>query len=143
MGKKILIGTLVFVGLLAGVIWLVLSATGEPVKVIRAHLGAINENDYPGAYSYLSISLQERLPLERFQSMIEEHSQVLKTRDSTFNSRTIENDRAIIQGTLTGQQGQVSPATYVLTKEGNQWRIRAFRVGNFGAAGPGYGQYLK
>lgn len=126
----ILAGVAVLFLLLAGgIVWLVFEMTAEPVRVVRAHLEAINQNDYPRAYGYFSAGLKAELSQEEFQSLVEQNPGIFRTSDSTFSSRSIKNNVATLRGTLTGQQGQVTPVRYTLVKEGDQWLILGFRWG--------------
>ena len=128
MAKKILLGVLVLVVLVGGLAWWLVQATGEPVKVIRAHLEAINQDDYSRAYSYLSANAQANMTLEEFKAFVEKNSAVLKTRDASFPSRKISNNVATIRGTLTGRQGQVATVRFTLEQEEGVWKIAAMKL---------------
>lgn len=110
--------------------WWVWKATEEPVKVIRAQLEAINQGDYVRAHSHFAAGLRAERSAEEFQSFVEANAAILKTRDSTFSSRKIENNVATIRGTLTGQSGQVTPIRYTLVVENGRWVISSFRFGD-------------
>lgn len=134
MNKKIIIGVVLGVFLLLGligglVVWFVFTLTAEPVNVVRAHLEAINQDDYARAYGYFSASLKDQHSLEEFQAFVEENRAALKSSDSTFSSRKIENEVCTLRGTLSGQQGRVTPVRYTLMKEGERWAISGFRLG--------------
>jgi hypothetical protein len=113
-----------------GIFWLVWEATAEPVRVTRDHLDAINKEDYPRAYSYLSASLQAELSLEDFTNHVRANPQIFKTSDSTFSNRNVENDVCTLRGTVTSTDGGKTPVRVTLVKEGGQWRIRGFRWGD-------------
>ncbi len=123
MGKKILSGGILLLVVLGGGVYWLIQVTGEPVKVIRAQLEAINAEDYTRAYSYFSASFREKMSLEEFETFVEENSAVMKTQESSFPSRRIQNDMAVIEGELTGQGGQKATVRYRLVKEGEQWMI--------------------
>jgi hypothetical protein len=119
---------------LGGVIfWLVWQATAEPVQVTRAHLEALNRDDYSTAYGHLSTSLKAELSQEQFAGLVRQNPQVFKTSDSTFSHREIKNDVCTLRGTVTSREGGKTPVRVTLVKEGEQWRIRGFRWGE-GAA---------
>lgn len=122
-----------FAAVFAGLGWWLWKATGEPVKVIRAQLEAINQGDYARAHSYFAAGLRAQRSPEEFREFVEANPAVLKTRDSTFSSRQIQNDVATIRGTLTGQSGQVTPVRYTLVQEGGRWVISSFRFGDSAA----------
>lgn len=118
---------LVVAVILAGVGWWFWGRTLEPVRVIRAQLAAISKEDYTQAYDFLSASAKAKLPLADFQALSRKNTTVMKSLDSTFFSRTIENNTATISGSLTGLDGRVSEVQYVLVKEGDRWVIDSFR----------------
>lgn len=125
-----LIGVVVLIVALGGLIfWGVWQATAEPVAAVRAQLEAINQDDYERAHSYFSARLRELRSAEEFRSFVQENIAVLKTTDSTFSNRKIENNVATLRGTLTGRDGGVTPVRYVLVKENNRWVIDSFRFG--------------
>ena len=129
MAKKILGGVAVFLALVVGgCVWWLVSVTGEPVKVVRAHLEAINAGDYARAYSYFSTETKAKMSLEEFKARVEKNSAILKTSDSSFTSRHVGNNVATIEGTLTGLDGRITPVRFTLVKEGDSWLISGFRV---------------
>jgi hypothetical protein len=117
----------VFLAVVIGLGWWYWGRTLEPVEVIRAQLTAINQRDYARAYSYLSRSAQDKLPLLDFQQLIEAQPQVLSTYDSVFLWRKIDNDTATIRGTLESGNLQQTGARYVLVKEKQKWVIDSFQ----------------
>lgn len=117
----------VVVVLLGGVFWWLWGRTLEPVRVIRAQLQAINEGQYEQAYRYLSTDAQSRVSMEEFLALVRGNSRIMRTYDSTFLSRKIENNVATIDGSVKGEDGQVSDVRYVLMKSGGQWMIQSFK----------------
>jgi len=89
-------------------------------KGYSAQLEAINQDDYERAHSYFSARLRELRSAEEFRSFVQENIAVLKTTDSTFSNRKIENNVATLRGTLTGRDGRTSPVRYVLVKENDR-----------------------
>lgn len=128
MKKALLwIGVAVILGV--GVFWFVWTATGEPVKVVRAHLAAINEGDYTKAYSLFSSTLKTEISLEQYREFVEKNAAVMKTRDTTFSSRSISGNTATLLGTLTGQKGDATSVRFTLVKQGESWLIESIRLG--------------
>jgi hypothetical protein len=119
--------TVVFVAILAGLLWWFWGRTFEPVEVIRAQLEAINQRDTALAYSYLAPSTREKLSLQEFQQEVQAHPQLLSTYDSVFLWRKIGTDTAKIEGTLESGDLQQVRASYVMVKQGKKWHIQAFR----------------
>lgn len=126
----VLVGMVVLIAAVGGLIfWAVWQATAPPVEAVRAQLEAINREDYERAHSHFSARLRESRSAEEFRAFVEENSATLKTTDSTFNNRKIENNVATLQGTLTGRDGRTTPVRYVLVKENDRWVIDSFRFG--------------
>ena len=126
----VLLGIVVFITAIGGLIfWGVWQATSAPVEAARAQLEAINRDDYERAHSYFSARLRELRSAEDFRAFVEENSAALKTTDSTFSNRSIENNVATLRGTLTGGDGRTTPVRYVLVKENDRWVIDSFRFG--------------
>ena len=113
-----------------GIFWMVWKMTGPPVEAVRAHLDAINQGDYARAYSYLHSSVQQQMTLEDFQGFVESNAAVLKTTDTTFSNRKVENNVATLRGTHTGQDGTVTPVRWTLVYQGDRWLITGFRQGS-------------
>jgi len=138
--KKVLLilGALFVVGAaVAGTgVYLILRYTGEPVKVVRAQLDAINRNNYLAAYNYCSSAFKQNTSAPEFAVFLESNP-VMKTSDSTFSNRSINNGVATIQGTLTGRNGQVVTVKYTLVRERDQWVIQHIKLG--GEAGENTG----
>lgn len=132
MGKKIALGVGIFVVLFGSIFAFVWSLTGEPVKVIRAQLEAINQGDYARAYGYCSTAMKANLSQDEFTAFIEKNAVVMKTKDSTFSQRNISNGVATIRGKLTGQSGAVATVRFTLVKENDRWVIQGFRLGEGG-----------
>ena len=117
------------IGVAGLIFWGVWQATAEPVAAVRAQLEAINQDDYERAHSYFSTRLRELRSAEDFRAYVEENKAALKTTDSTFSNRSIENNVATLRGTLTGRDGRTTPVRYVLVKENSRWVIDSFRFG--------------
>ncbi|MBS0169885.1 MAG: DUF4864 domain-containing protein [Nitrospira sp.] len=103
--------------------------TLRPVGMIRAQLQAIEEGEYWRAYNYLSATARETLPFAEFVALIQENSVVMEPRDSTFSSRKVDGDTAIMSGVLEGYSEHVSNIRYVLVKEHDEWKIASFEWG--------------
>lgn len=124
---QLTIGIIVMLGALGVGHWWV--RTVQPVGVIRAQLRAIDEGMYPQAYDYLSSTAKATWSFDEFVALIQYNPVVMETRVSTFSSRSVNGNTATIGGVLEGYGLDVSEATYVLVKEGNQWRIENFAWG--------------
>lgn len=115
-----------------GIVWFVWKATAPPAEAVRAHLAAINQGDYARAYTYLHSSVQQQMSLEDFQGFVEANASVLKTSDTTFSNRNIQNNVCTLRGTHTGQDGTVTPVRWTVVYQGDRWLISGFRYGDTG-----------
>jgi hypothetical protein len=118
-------GLIIIVVLVLG--WWFWGRTLAPVRVIRAQIHAMDVRDFPLAYSYLSTDAKAALSLDQFTAQVLKNSVIQEPLNSTFFSRTIENDRASIKGTLEGMDGQLCDLAYILVKEEDDWKILSFQ----------------
>lgn len=103
--------------------------TLKPVGMIHAQLQAIEEGEYWRAYNYLTAMAKETLAFDEFVALIQNNSVVMEPRESTFLSRTVDGDTAIMSGVLRGYSDHVSAVRYVLVMEEGQWKIASFEWG--------------
>ncbi len=73
----------------------------------------------------LSSEYRSRVTQEELQTLAEA---IQRSKDATFYSRSIENDRAILKGVLTGG-GSPRPITIHLLKESGAWKVDDVRLG--------------
>jgi hypothetical protein len=111
---------LVFFALMFGTVWI---ATSGPVKVIDAQLAALNEGDLQKAYDFCSQGFKNATSFEKFKAFVEANPQVFKSKDSSFTKRNISGNQGTFRGTITGQDGTVTPVKYTMVKEGESWKI--------------------
>lgn len=100
-----------------------------PVGPIKGQLKAINDGDYKEAYSYCSDSFRDDTSYQEFVMIIEDNPQIFKSKESSFSNVRIENNIATVSGTITGEDGTVTPMTYQLVKEKGYWEILNFHEG--------------
>ena len=72
----------------------------------------------------LSTEYKARLDDTQFQAIA---TVIQQSKDATFPSRSVDNDRATLKGVLTG--GAPQPITIVLVKEGGAWKVDDVRLG--------------
>jgi hypothetical protein len=120
------IKTVLFLVVVAGLIWWFWVRTFEPVEVIRAQLEAINQRDFARAYAYLTPATREQLSLDLFQQQIQAHPQIMNTYDSVFLWRKIGKNWATIEGTLESGDLRQTHVRYVMEKRGDRWAIGEF-----------------
>lgn len=113
-------GCLLLVGLLAGVIGGgVFMATKGAADAGHAWLGAARQSQSEAVINGLSSDYRNRLSNEELETIT---ATVRSSSDASFMKRSIENDRALLVGTLTGGGG-TRPITLRLVKEGGAWKV--------------------
>jgi hypothetical protein len=95
----------------------------DPPRVVKAQIKALNDGEYSDAYSYFSIEYRKKHNLGSFKSDIEAFSDVLPIEQDSLNRVTVENNKATVEGMLTGHNGVVFPVHYVLIREKREWKI--------------------
>jgi hypothetical protein len=73
----------------------------------------------------LSSEYRSRVTQEELQALAEA---IQRSKDATFFQRSIENDKAVLKGVLTGG-GTPRPITIHLLKEGGAWKVDDVRLG--------------
>ena len=123
---KILIGVVVFIVI---VIIVAFSATSGVVKVVDKQLSLLKQGDVEGAYALTSGEFKNATPLEDFKKFVEQYPTMSKNKSYTFTERSIENNIGTAKGSLTAEDGTVTPITYTLVKEEGEWKILNLKLG--------------
>jgi hypothetical protein len=97
-----------------------------PTKMLDDHVHAINSGNYQLAYTHLSEDLKQDISYEEFRHDLERFSSVLPSQSSSFSEVEIANDKASVQGTLTGRDGAIFPVEYELTRVKGVWKISTY-----------------
>jgi pSer/pThr/pTyr-binding forkhead associated (FHA) protein len=121
----LLLGLLVVAGIFGAAFF----ATQAPASVVHSQLTELRRGDLDAAYRRLSPDLQAQLPPEEFERLVHEHPGLRENKDATFWSRSVQNERARLSGTLISASGDKEPATFELVKQDGEWRITAIHVG--------------
>lgn len=118
-------GTLLVLGVIAVVlfIFLILRVTGGPVEVANVQLDALRKGRIEKAYNYGSIDFKNSVSLARFKEFVKANPSLTENRRASFNMRKIENNTAVISGTLESSEGAVTPIEYRFVKENGEWKI--------------------
>jgi hypothetical protein len=97
-----------------------------PTKMLNDHIQAINSGNYEAAYLHFSQDLKRDTSYQDFRLDLEEFSSLLPSQDSTFSDVKILNNKATVEGTMTGRDGAIFPIAYVLIKEKGVWKISTY-----------------
>jgi hypothetical protein len=119
-------GCLLLVGVLAGVIGGgVYMATKPVASATQTWIGEVRANNMEAAVAGLSTGYRDRLTQEE---MVAIATAIQGTTDATFPSRSIDNDRAVVKGVLTGGAAP-QPITVTLVKEEGSWKVDNVELG--------------
>jgi predicted component of type VI protein secretion system len=119
-------GCLLLVALLIGVIGGgAFMATRPVANTAHQWLAEVRQSQMPAVAAALSSEYQGRLTEEQLQEIA---SAIQQSTDASFFSRSIDNDRAVLRGVLTGGPTP-QPITIQLVKEGGAWKIDDVRLG--------------
>jgi predicted component of type VI protein secretion system len=117
-------GCLLLVGLLAAVIGggAYMSTKGA-ADAAHAWLGEVRHGQSPDAG--MTEAYRSRLTPDELQTIT---TAIAQSKDATFISRSVDNDRATLRGVLTGG-GSPRPVTIKLLKEGGTWKVDEVTLG--------------
>ncbi len=110
------------IGVIAGGVYV---ASKGPADAAHAWLGEVRQNRMDEASAGLSSEYRGRLGSEELQALA---SAIQRSKDATFYSRSIDNDKAVLRGVLSGE-GPRQPITIHLVKEGGAWKVDDVRLG--------------
>jgi hypothetical protein len=118
-------GCILLVGLLVAVIaGGAFMATRPAANAAQTWLGEVRQSQVEAAAAGLSAGYKARLDEQQYQALA---TVIQQSKDATFVSRSVDNDRATLKGVLTG--GATQPITIVLVKEGGEWKVDDVRLG--------------
>jgi hypothetical protein len=101
--------------------------TQAPATAVREQLKALKAKDEPAACARLASG--GSLDCDRLKELAIQHPALGQNKDSTFWNRSVQNDKATLTGVLVSESGQPEPATFILTKEGADWKVAEIRFG--------------
>jgi hypothetical protein len=116
------------VGFVLFLVGLPLLLSRGPVEAVRAQLAELKSGQTDAAYARLTSSYREVVSREAFAGFVLRHPSLKDNADSTFLSRSIQNDRAELGGYLVAAGGQREDARYRLEKEGGDWKVASIEV---------------
>lgn len=123
----------VLVGLVLGVVFY---ATSGATQAADEFFAAGREGDYVAAYNLTSAELRN----DTNPSGVEEYLKANgldRVTDTSWSSRSIQNNVANLEGSVTTEQGGTTPLKMRLVKEGESWRIALIELMRSGlSSGP-------
>ena len=82
----------------------------DPPRVVEAQIKALNDGNVNDAYGYFSVEYRKKHNFGGFKSEVNAFSDVLPIERHSLNRVTVENNKAVVEGMLTGHNGVVPPA---------------------------------
>jgi len=117
---KVVIGIFAFIIV---VIVVAFVATAGPAKTVEKQLTLLKAGDINGAYQLTSGEFKNATSLDAFTAFVKKYPSLSKNKSHTFTERTVTNNQGTIKGSLTAEDGTVTPITYLLVKESGKWLI--------------------
>jgi hypothetical protein len=99
-------------------------ATRPATTAAQAWLGEVRQSRMEEAAAGLSSEYRARVSQEELQAIADA---IQRSKDATFLQRSVDNDKAVLKGMLTG--GTPQPITIHLVKEGGAWKVDDVRLG--------------
>ncbi len=111
--------------------------TAGMTRVVETHLAFLRQGNHAAAYALTSKDFQKATSLEHFTAFVKRYPSLAKNRSHTFSTRSRENGLGTVKGSLTAQDGAVTPVEFKLVKEEGEWRILAIEIKPPGASAAG------
>lgn len=134
-GMCLIIGiivALVVAAMIGGFVYFIINLTAPPREATHEFLRKLRADDYDGAWNKTSADFRRRVPKEAFSSTV---TGILpnarSSKDATFNSTEISNNRACLSGSLTGGSGDSHIAVRLVNENGD-WLVDEFSSGRVG-----------
>jgi FHA domain len=119
-------GCLLLCALFAGaVVGIPFFATRGAADATHAWLGQVRQGQTEAIQAGLSEGYKSRVDAQELEHLTQV---IASSKDATFMSRSIENDRATLKGVLTGGAGP-QPIVVQLVKEGGGWKVDKVTLG--------------
>ena len=111
-----------FAAVIGGFIWLIFQMTAGIADTGDDFFAAAHSGDYEAAYALTSQDLKRDNSIEDLGNYIEANG-FDEVTDTSWSSRSFENDRGSLSGSLTTATGGTIPVEIGLVKEGEEWKI--------------------
>ncbi|MBU0981804.1 hypothetical protein KKC94_03880 [Patescibacteria group bacterium] len=96
-----------------------------PTDAAKAFMAELR-TDPGAAYDHASDGFRTSGTKDEFLSFLEVYPEMTQVADSSFNNWSIENDVAVLRGTLTFDDGTTSPIEFTLQKINGTWLVSKF-----------------
>jgi len=103
---------------------------GEPARIVRIHLAALNRGELREAYALFSPHYREEVSFDAYHELIVTHRRMFRTRLLALSSRESSGDRAVLDTRLLAADGEHYVARFTLVRAGDRWWIDDLRWGS-------------
>lgn len=93
-----------------------------PADASQAWLELIRDGNVDQAYDATSLEFQQVVTREDMTGFLAAYPVLANNTSATFSSFNIDNDVAVVSGTIRGA-GEESPVTVTLVKQDGDWRV--------------------
>jgi hypothetical protein len=104
-------------------------AAGAALRIARAQLEALNQDDVSGAYSYFSPAYRARVPLATFRRLVRAHRDMFHTEEQDVNTRSQSADRVVLEIHVSSDDGEDYVAQFTLARLNGKWCVDNLRWG--------------
>ena len=98
-----------------------------PARAVNTQLKAINNGNYALAYTQFSRKFRTETSQQQFRQDLEPFATLLPYKDSNLSRISVDNGKAVVEGTLTARDGAIVPVNYQLIEEDGKWRIQSYQ----------------
>jgi len=116
--------------LIAGGYWWFWGRTMGPVTVIEDQLAAVSKNNWAEAYDVLAPELKKSVSVAHLREEFLENDVLANSANSHFYNREVDENFAVISGTIETWDKKKVEARYVLIKDKDKWVIKELYVNN-------------
>jgi len=104
-------------------------AVGAALRVARAQLDALNQDDISTAYSYFSPGYRSRVPLATFRRLVRAHRDMLHTEEVDVRMRGQSEGRVMLDIHVSSDDDEDYVARYTLLRVDGRWCVDNLRWG--------------
>lgn len=122
--------TIIVIILIAGGYWWFWGRTMAPVTVIEDQLTAVSKHNWAEAYDVLAPELKKAVSVAHLREEFLQNDVLANSANSHFYNREVEENFAVISGTIETWDKKKVEARYVLIKDKDKWVIKELYINN-------------
>lgn len=104
--------------------------TAGPEEVATSFLAAAGRGDSAAAHAYFSGPLKEAQGYDEFAAKVSANPHAFQVASTSYRNRSIDMEGASLEGTATLTNGAEVPISFKFVKEGEEWKLIAYNIGN-------------